>query len=88
MRIIVLDFKYFERKQEVHEYLSKKLGFPEYYGRNLDALYDMLSVWSEEVRFYLFRDGKDFEEGFLQVISDVSEENPRISLYSVKLPEG
>ncbi len=35
-------------RQEAHEHLAERLGFPEYYGKNLDALYDLLTERSEE----------------------------------------
>lgn len=41
MKHIVLDGK--EIKKESHDYLIKKLDLPDYYGRNLDALYDCLT---------------------------------------------
>lgn len=30
-------------KKEKHDYLKKELDFPDYYGKNLDALYDCLT---------------------------------------------
>lgn len=30
-------------KQRGHDYLAEALDFPEYYGKNLDALYDCLT---------------------------------------------
>ena len=30
-------------REEVHSYLKEKFAFPEYYGKNLDALYDCLT---------------------------------------------
>lgn len=29
-------------KEEAHNYLAQRLSFPDYYGRNLDALHDCL----------------------------------------------
>ena len=43
MKIIRVDLREFETKQEIQEYLKKECDFPEYYGCNLDALYDCLS---------------------------------------------
>ncbi len=30
-------------RREFHEYIAGKMGFPDYYGHNLDALYDCLT---------------------------------------------
>ncbi len=38
-----LDFTGITTREELHDYLARKLELPEYYGRNLDALYDCLS---------------------------------------------
>ena len=40
---IQLDISAFEEKVSVHRYLKEQLGFPFYYGANLDALYDLIS---------------------------------------------
>ena len=43
MQTIILDGKYLLEKENAHVYLQEKLNLPEYYGRNLDALYDCLT---------------------------------------------
>ena len=43
MAEILIDITPFEEKISLHSYLKEKLGFPFYYGANLDALYDELS---------------------------------------------
>ncbi len=43
MREITLDLTSFEEKISLHRYFKEKLGFPFYYGANLDALYDELT---------------------------------------------
>lgn len=40
----------------VHDYLRVTLGFPEHYGKNLDALHDCLGDISEPTRLYIMRD--------------------------------
>ncbi|MBR2502837.1 MAG: barstar family protein, partial [Oscillospiraceae bacterium] len=35
-------------KEKIHCVLAEELGFPPYYGKNLDALYDVLTEMSEE----------------------------------------
>ena len=39
----VLDAEKMQTREEMHEYLKEVLEFPEYYGGNLDALYDCLT---------------------------------------------
>lgn len=43
MKVISIDLEKFEDKKAIHEFLKKECNFPEYYGCNLDALYDCLS---------------------------------------------
>lgn len=39
----VLDAKCMQERKEAHAYLKKELNLPDYYGNNLDALYDCLT---------------------------------------------
>lgn len=39
----ILDGKKMISKEETHAYLKETFGFPDYYGNNLDALYDCLT---------------------------------------------
>ena len=48
MRLLQLDMNKMGNEEEVHNYLTEQLGFPDYYGKNLDALYDMLTSGLEE----------------------------------------
>ena len=49
MKEIILDCKEMSSKEKAHEYIMKKMNFPDYYGKNLDALYDILSTYDKEV---------------------------------------
>ncbi|RAP53607.1 MAG: ribonuclease inhibitor [Methanosphaera sp. rholeuAM270] len=51
MKYITLDGK--RIKKERHDYLKKELNFPDYYGRNLDALYDCLTEIGVETEITL-----------------------------------
>ncbi len=42
---IFVDGKDFENKEGLHDTLKDKLDFPDYYGKNLDALWDCLTGW-------------------------------------------
>ena len=48
MREIIIDGKELTDREALHEILKNKLGFPEYYGKNLDALFDCLTDISEK----------------------------------------
>ena len=84
MRSIKLRFADFADKKAVHDYLSSQLGFPDYYGANLDAMYDVLSTWPEDIRIYTECSGTSFEAGFCQVLRDLQKENRRITVREVK----
>ena len=43
MKQIVLDGNILADATQVHDYLKEMLEFPEYYGKNLDALHDCLT---------------------------------------------
>ena len=64
----------------IHELLERELSFPEYYGKNLDALYDCLTEVQEDVELevinleYLGRKGHVLQ----QTILDASLRNPRV----------
>lgn len=74
-----------ETKQQLHEIIAEGLSFPDYYGKNLDALFDLLTERSEETlieienfeslrkRFGIYADA------FLDTISDASKENKKVT---------
>ena len=49
MKIVILDGSKIKNVSDLHDTFSESLGFPAYYGRNLDALYDLLSETGEEI---------------------------------------
>lgn len=65
---------------EAHEYLKEKLSFPDYYGNNLDALWDCLSEFSGKPEVILYNAeaakaflGADFEK-LISVFKDAEKE--------------
>ena len=42
MNKYIVDFRKAKTYEDLHEILKKSLGFPDYYGKNLDALWDCL----------------------------------------------
>ena len=65
---------------ELQEYIAKSLGFPEYYGKNLDALYDMLTggVKALELELVVDKDNSSYCDKVTAVFLDAAKENPRL----------
>lgn len=84
MKQITLNGKKMTDKETAHEYIAKKLGFPEYYGKNLDALADCLweCCLDRYIRFNHFEEAEanlgEYAEMLLAVFTDVAEESTRI----------
>ena len=47
MEKIILDGAKMTDKTAAHEHIAERMGFPQWYGNNLDALWDMLSERDE-----------------------------------------
>ena len=64
----------------IHNQLSQALDFPDYYGKNLDALYDCLTEMSEDVSLTLKNRAALGARGtaLAETIRDAAAENPHI----------
>jgi len=58
--------------EQGHDYLSKALNFPDYYGKNLDALYDCLCEIKVDIE--LINAGA-VDEDILDTFEDAALEN-------------
>ena len=67
-----------EMKENPHEYIKEKLDFPDYYGGNLDALYDCLCELSEKI--IIIKDSSVLDEDLIATFKDASVENPNLKL--------
>ena len=67
-----------EMKENPHEYIKEKLDFPDYYGGNLDALYDCLCELSEKI--IIIKDSSVLDEDLIATFKDASVENPDLKL--------
>ena len=53
MRKVKLNGRKMDTREHAHRHLRRQLRLPEYYGANLDALWDLLSTCTEELQVTL-----------------------------------
>ena len=86
MQDIRLDITPFEEKISLHRYLKENLGFPFYYGANLDALFDELSSITEPTHitlcYSIVAEGEmhTYTARLLHVFGDAAQQNYNIKL--------
>lgn len=82
MRKIELDFKELFTPRQIHEYIAEKLDFPDYYGKNLDALYDCLTDICEDTEVSIRNyDILDYRENrIINTFLDAAEECEELSV--------
>ena len=79
---IVLDAREMNRKREAHTYLKEKLEFPDYYGNNLDALFDCLTDLEEtEVEFEYAQEAGEYFQKVYRVFRRSEQENPGLQIF-------
>ena len=84
MRKVILNCEKLTERKKAHQYLAQMLDFPDYYGKNLDALFDCLTELGEctivlEGEAVLCQtDGYGVK--VLKVLKDAAQENPRLKI--------
>ncbi|WP_462111645.1 barstar family protein [Campylobacter concisus] len=87
MKIVILDAKKMLEKEKMHEYFAKKFDLPEYYGKNLDALFDCLCEINEPTLIKLKNEDAlqgDTKESLIRLFHDVCNENEQVKFELVK----
>ncbi|MBR3112978.1 MAG: barstar family protein [Methanobrevibacter sp.] len=59
-------------KEDGHDYLMEALNFPDYYGKNLDALYDCLCEIECEIELI---NSNDVDKDIIDTFKDAADEN-------------
>ena len=81
---VILDCKKLLQRKQAHLYLAEMLDFPDYYGKNLDALYDCLTEIGECIIVLKEEDVLRESEGYgakvLKVIKEAAHANPGLQL--------
>ena len=84
--VIELDCRKMTDKQATHAYLKRMLRLPEYYGSNLDALYDVLTERGEQTELVLIHWRElgaqlgGYGASLLETLREASEENPALEV--------
>ena len=84
MKKITLTAADWKTPQDAHRALKEALSFPEYYGNNLDALYDVLTEIGQETEIILtepaavVRQMGKYGEALLATMQEAAENNPRL----------
>ena len=83
---IVLEGSVMTDRMAVHNHLVERLDLPTYYGRNLDALYDVLMELGGETEIVLRDPGAvaanlgKYGEALLSTLQEAAEENPHLTI--------
>ena len=86
MNIVILDGRKMTDKDTAHLYLQKKLNLPDYYGKNLDALYDCLTESGKPVQIIVsyvaeMQDSlRRYADNLLNTLEAAADKNPNISV--------
>ena len=86
MRKITLDIEKMRSLPMLHKYLHTTLALPEYYGANLDALYDCLTEIAEPIELVVPKQVADeaylgwYGQQFLQMLQDAAEANEALQV--------
>ena len=84
MKNVIIDCEKLLHRKEVHLYLAQMLDFPDYYGKNLDALFDCLTdmeecivVLKDESALY---QTDNYGTKVLKVLEEAAQANPKLKL--------
>ena len=83
---VKLDGEMMTDQKALHDYLKKQLDLPDYYGKNLDALYDLLTerLVPISIEFYNLSKAESllgkYASSLVNTFKDAAEENPFLEI--------
>jgi ribonuclease inhibitor len=86
MTMLQLHLADLQDKNALHDLLIGALNLPDYYGRNLDALYDILTERGEQTILWVYPNAEadarlgGYLTALLRTLQDAAAENPALSL--------
>ena len=86
MRTVTIDARHIHTAAALQRYIAYLFDFPAYYGRNLDALHDMLTTLDRQTRIVLIAAQEPSEEmarylpRLLRVLEDSAQENALLTV--------
>lgn len=84
MRTVRLDGEQMTNREATHRYIQEQLDIPSYYGYNLDALYDALSVYDKDLSIMLINKSElteqlgPYGERLIQTFRDIEKVNRNV----------
>ena len=85
MNEVILDCREMTDRERLHGLLARELHFPEWYGRNLDALFDLLTTLPGQWTLLLTHASAleqlgNYKQAFLDTLQDAQAENPHLHI--------
>ncbi len=86
MKEIKLDGAEMLDKETTHAYLKEKLSLPEYYGANLDALWDCLSTEASQIKItilnseILYNNLGTYGKSIIGLFEDLADEKSNVKV--------
>lgn len=83
---VTLNGREMTTREAAHDHLAQQLSFPDWYGRNLDALYDLLTERGEPTLLVLEESETltaslgSYGQALLDTLRDAAENNPTLEI--------